>query len=150
MSPVCDRHFEIYKLHTELAERVASLREDVSKVHSGIVAGIVAAAVLFHKLMPSLSDDGASFLDWIWVFPSLGSVISLSWVLSILSITKRLEAKYEVLREFECKLKINFLGREQQEFRRRQSFRRQFSALLLPGFSFALCVIWLIRLICTV
>ena len=44
--------FEIYKLHTELAERVASVREGVNSVYAGLVAGIVAASVLLHRLDP--------------------------------------------------------------------------------------------------
>ena len=44
--------FETYKLHAELAERVASLREGLNKLYSGMVTGIVAASVVLHRLVP--------------------------------------------------------------------------------------------------
>ena len=56
--------FEMYKLHVELAEQAASLREGLNKLYSGLVAGIVAASVLMHRFVPdaataSLSDVSA-------------------------------------------------------------------------------------------
>ena len=77
--------FETYKLHAELAERVAALREGVSKLYSGMVTGIVAASVLLHRLVPDA--------ETIWILPTLGIVVSLSWMLSLLSVTGRLSRK---------------------------------------------------------
>ena len=140
--------FETYKLHTELAEQVASLREDLAKVYSGMVAGIVAVAILVHRLTPKVSDDSASVFDWMWVFPSLGILLSLGWMLSIHSITSRLAAKHSALRDFERQLKIDFLEQEEKAFVHRCSIRRQFSALFIPLILLVSCFIWLVWIVC--
>ena len=77
--------FETYKLHTELAERVASLREGLNKLYSGMVTSIVAASVLLHRLLPDA--------EAVWVLPVLGIVVSLSWMFSFQSVTGRLSCQ---------------------------------------------------------
>lgn len=159
MSSVCDRQFEIYKLHTELAERVASLREDLNKIYSGMAAGVVAAAILVHRLTSTVVSQGTATVqqqvqkdvavfDWMCAFAGLGIVLSLSWVLSILSVTSRLAAKHRALKNLECQLKIDFLEQEAKQFARGFSIRRQLSALAMPVIFLASCVIWLVWLIC--
>jgi len=41
---------ETYKLHADLAERAATLREDFTKLYTGTVSAIVAAGILIHRL----------------------------------------------------------------------------------------------------
>ena len=60
-----DLLFELYKLYAELAERVSALREGLNKLYSGMVAGIVAASVVLHRLVPDT--------ETIWVIPTLGN-----------------------------------------------------------------------------
>ena len=57
--------FETYKLHAELAERVAALREGLNKLYSGMVVGIVAASVLLHRLAPNAETT--------WLLPIVGN-----------------------------------------------------------------------------
>ena len=147
MQYVCDRHFETYKLHTELAERVASLREDLSKIYSGVVAGVVAGAILVHRLT-STPDDGVPVFDWMCVFPILGIALSVSWVLSVLSITSRLAAKHRALRNLECRLNIDFFEQEEKEFAHGFSITRQISALAMPLIFLVSCLAWLVWSIC--
>lgn len=71
--------FETYKLYTELAERVASLREDFNKFYSGMVTSIVAASVVLHRLVPDA--------ETVWVLPTLGILVSLAWIFSLHSVT---------------------------------------------------------------
>ena len=127
--------FETYKLHAELAERVAALREGLNKLYSGMVAGIVAASVLLHRLVP---DAEAT-----WVLPILGIVVSLSWMFSVHSVTGRLSAKHHVLVSLEENLPFNFLDRENKEFDKYRVFRRKHTELLMPGAFLILCLIWL-------
>lgn len=131
--------FETYKLQTELAERVASLREGLNKLYSGMVTGIVAASVLLHRLLP----DPAT----LWPLPILGILVSLSWVFSLHSVTARLSAKHKVLLLLEEKLPFRFLEKENRVFNRDRSIRRKYSALAMPAGFLALNVIWFIFLV---
>ena len=131
--------FETYKIHVELAERVACLREGVNKLYSSMVTGIVAASVLLHRLVPAA--------ETIWVLPSLGIIVSLSWMLSLYSVMGRLSAKHVVLTALEAELPFDFLVRENLEFKKRRFFRRSRTGLVMPSAFLALCVAWLAFLV---
>ena len=126
--------FEIYKLHAEFAERVASAREDLNKLYAGMVASIVAVSVLLHRLVPDS--------EIIWVLPVLGAVVSLSWMFSLHSITGKLCAKHDVLIILEQELPFHFLKRENDEFTKGGFLRRRYSGLILPIAFLALCAGW--------
>ena len=99
--------FETYKLHAELAEQAASLREGLNKMYSGMVTSIVAASVLLHRLAPNA--------EAVWVLPTLGILVSLSWMLALHSVTGRLSAKHTVLVALETRLPFNFLDRQDHQ-----------------------------------
>ena len=132
--------FDLYKLHVELAEQAASLRESLNKLYSGLVATIVAASVLLQRLAPGS--------ETVWVLPVLGIVVSLSWLFSHGSVTGRLIAKHAVLVELERSLPFDFLTREKAEFDKLTFIRRQWSGLILPAAFLLLCAVWLATLIC--
>ena len=131
--------FETYKLHAELAERVAALREGMNKLYSGMVAGIVATSVLLYRLVPSAETT--------WILPILGVVVSLSWMFALHSVTGRLAAKHNVLVSLEKSLPFNFLDRENKEFNERFFIRRKHTGLLMPGAFLVLCITWLVVLL---
>ena len=131
--------FETYKLHAELGERVASLREGVNKLYTGMVTGIVAASVLLHRLVPDA--------ETVWVLPALGIVVALSWMLSLYSVTGRLSAKHAVLVALEAELPFDFLVREEAEFKKSRFLRRSQTGLVMPSAFLALCVVWLAFLV---
>ena len=58
-----------------------------------MVTSIVAASVLLHRVAP---DSGT-----MWVLPVLGMIASLSWMISLHSVTGRLSAKHVVLLELD-------------------------------------------------
>jgi len=128
--------FEAYKLHAELAERLSSQREDVNKLHSGVVAGIITGAVILQRLSPSN--------ELVWVLPVLGILVSASWIMSILSMTEKLKAKNVALTTLEKQcIPFHFLTVESNKFQYKW-LRRNNTALVLPGFFAALCVTLLI------
>lgn len=131
--------FETYKLHSELAEQAAALREGLNKLYSGMVTSIVAASVLLHQI--------AVDTETVWVLPTLGIVVSLSWMLSLHSVTGRLSAKHAVLVALETKLPFDFLCREEEKFNKHCFVRRKWSGLAMPSAFLILCVAWLIILI---
>lgn len=131
--------FETYKLHAELAERVASIREGLSKLYSGMVASIVAASVLLHRLLPDT--------ETIWIVAALSILLSLSWMFSLLSVTGRLSAKHKVLLELEEQLPFKFLEKENQAFDQGSFLRRKYSALVMPSGFLMLSTAWFVYLI---
>ena len=131
--------FDTYKLHVELAEQAATLRESLNKLYSGLVATIVAASVLLYRLAPGS--------ETVWVLPALGMVIAMSWMLSHGSVTGRLVAKHKVLLLLERELPFDFLTREDFEFNKLRFIRRKWSGLLMPAAFLILCAVWLATLI---
>ena len=128
--------FETYKIHVELAERVASLREGINRLYTGMVTGVVSVSVLLQRLAPDAATT--------WVLPSLGIVVSLSWMLSLSSVTGRLTAKNQVLSELETKLPFAFLVHEQERFNKRRFIRRSLTGMVIPSTFLCLCIAWLV------
>jgi len=136
-----DTLFEIYRLHTELAEQVSSSREGLNKLYSGMVTSIVAASVLLHRLAP---DAGT-----VWALPVLGILVSLSWIFSLRSVTARLSAKHAVLLELEADLPFAFLKRENATFTKSGVARRRRTSLVMPAAFLVFCSLWLLVLLCS-
>ena len=130
-----DTLFETYKLHADLAERAAALREEFTKLYTGAVSAIIAAGVLLHRLSP---DKGSELA---WVLPTLGAVVSVSWLLSFWSITARLAAKQKTLVELEKELSFDFLQRENKAFAP-WLLRRKVTGSIMPVSFFAICAVW--------
>ena len=131
--------FETYKLHAELAERVAAAREGMNKLYTSVVAGIVAASVLLHRLAPDTETP--------WVLPVLGMLVSVSWMFSLHSVTGRLTAKHKVLLILEKNLPFNFLDQENREFDKSSFVKRKYTGLLMPGVFLLICGVWFISLL---
>lgn len=127
--------FETYKLHAELAERAASLREDLNKLYAGMVTAIIAATVLLQRL----GADGDTQL----LMPILGILASFCWMVSLHSLTGRLTAKQKVLVALEAELPFPFLKQENDEFNQSCYIRRKYTARLMPALFLATCAIWL-------
>ena len=132
--------FDAYKLHAELAERVASIREGLNKLYTGMVATAIAASVFLYRFIPNS--------EVFWVLPVLGILLSLSWIFSLFSVTGRLSAKHKVLVSLEQELPFNFLEREKQEFDSYRFIRRKHTALIMPGAFLILSIWWLVVLFC--
>ena len=128
----------IYRLHAELAEQASASRESLNKLYSGMVTAIVAGSVLLHRLAPDS--------DTMWVLPVLGIAVSLSWMMSLRSMTGRLSAKHAVLLNLESELPFEFLKRENAEFENLGFVRRKWSGLLMPVAFLVICGAWLTTL----
>lgn len=130
--------FETYKLHAELAEQVATQREGLNKLYSGMFISLVAASILIYRVAPGT--------DMMWALPALGILTSLAWIFSIYSVTGRLSAKHTVLLHLEEKLPFKFLTQEQVAFKSHCFINRKYSAMLMPEVLLVLCAAWLLIL----
>ena len=134
--------FGMYTLHAELAEQASSSRENLNKLYSGMVTFIVAASVLLHRV--------AAGSDTMWVLPVLGIAVSLSWMMSLGSVTARLSAKHAVLLQLESSLPFGFFEKEKAEFDKHPDIlKRKWSVLLMPTMFLVICGVWLGALICS-
>lgn len=137
--------FETYKLHAELAERVAHIRESLNRLYSGMVVGLVAAMVLVNRLALG-TQAPAPGKDMTWLFYALGVVIAITWLLSMRSVRSRLKAKHTVLVALEDKLPFAFLRREEEEYNnRRWVLRRSWSGMVMPWLLLIYCIVQLIK-----
>ena len=100
-----------------------------------MVAGIVAASVLLYRTAPDT--------DTVWMLPILGILVSLSWMLSLHSLTGRLAAKHAILVSLEKNLPFDFLHREDEEFKNSRFLRRRWTAAAMPILFLLLCCAWL-------
>lgn len=132
---VCNLLFETYKLHAELAERAAVLREDINKLYTGMVTAIVAATVLLERF----GVDGSTQL----LMPALGVLVSFCWMLSLHSSTGRLAAKQKVLVALEDQLPFAFLKQENEEYEQSSYLRRKRTAWFMPTVFLLFCIGWL-------
>ena len=130
---------DIYKLHAEIAEQVSSSREGLNKLYTGMVTAIIAGSVLLHRVAPNS--------DAMWMLPVLGIAVSLSWLMSLHSVTGRLSAKHAVLIDLESELPFDFLKREQAEFKNLGFVRRKWSGMLMPVSFLVISGGWLATLI---
>ena len=80
-----DRLLEIYKVHAELAERVAALRESTNRVYASTAGGVLAASVLLYRSSVASPDDPLPMA--MALLPLAGVMVSVSWGGSVLSIT---------------------------------------------------------------
>ncbi len=141
-----DIQFETYKLHAELAERVAHIRESLNRLYSGMVVGLVAAMVLVNRLATGTENRLAIETDITWLFYALGAVISITWMLSIHSVRGRLKAKHAVLVALEDKLPFKFLRQEEEEYNKGcLVLRRSWSGVVMPSLLLIYCIVQLIQ-----
>lgn len=125
---------EIYKLHANLAEQVATMREGLNKLYVGIVSSILAACVLLQRFAPSEESS--------WTLPGLGILVSICWLLSLKSVTGRLRAKHAIIVKLEQSLPFDFLSQENHEFEEQRFLRRKWSGALMPVCFLLVCVVW--------
>lgn len=140
-----DRLFEIYKLHAELAERVASSRLNLNKIYAALVTSIVAVHILLSRL--NLEELYIYSTDNNWpakiALPVVGLLVSISWLMSIWNITGHLRAKNETLRELEADLPFRFLETELSKFQEKWRPKNSTSSMIMPSVFLVVCIVWI-------
>ncbi|MCY4367788.1 MAG: hypothetical protein OXE17_16430 [Chloroflexi bacterium] len=99
---------EIYKLHSELADKVSQRREGANRLHASLQVGIV---IFVAALLRFGSGDVPGDLV-VGAVGFLGLVVSISWVLTINAYRKLNKEKFRVLGELETKLPFQFFVKE--------------------------------------
>ena len=99
---------EIYKLHSELPDRVSARREGANRLYVALLVGLgVFVAALLRFGIGEASEQ--LVIGLIGIF---GILLSMSWFLVIRSYKQLNEEKFRVLQDLETKLPFRFFTRE--------------------------------------
>ena len=99
---------EIYKLHSELADRVSQRREGANRLYVSVLAGMVTFLAVAMRLgTGNLPSD-----VMLGVAGSFGALLSLSWFVVLRSYRQLNSAKFRALHELETKLAYPFFTTE--------------------------------------
>ena len=141
---------EIYKLHSELADRVSQRRAAANKLYVTLLTGtlVLLAAVLRY---------GADTVP-VWIvlsaFALVGMLLSASWFIVIRSHRQLNSGKFAALLELEEKLSYPFFTREWELLEEGENRRRYWKLTVVETFlpagffllCLALCLVGLLRL----
>ena len=105
-----DQLLEIYKLHTELADRVSQRREGANRLHVSLLSGFLVFLAALLRFGPG--EISASVL--LLFSGIIGMAISVSWFIVIRSYRQLNTGKFAALDELEQKLDYPFFKREWQ------------------------------------
>jgi hypothetical protein len=99
---------EIYKLHSELADRVSQRCEGANRLYVSVLAGMVTfLAVAMRFGVGSLPSD-----VMLGVAGSFGALLSLSWFVVLCSYRQLNSGKFKALHELETQLAYPFFTTE--------------------------------------
>ena len=103
-----DELLEIYKLHTELADRVSQRREGANRLYVSLLVGLAvfSAALLRFGIGEAPLQPMLIFIGFI------GICLSISWLIVINSYRQLNSAKFRVLHDLEKKLPYQFFTLE--------------------------------------
>ena len=99
---------EIYKLHTELADRVSQRREGANRLYVTLLTGILILLVAFFRYGTGVIPVCVILLT----VGFLGVLLSVSWFVVIRSYRQLNSGKFKALHELEAKLAYPFFKRE--------------------------------------
>ena len=100
---------EIYKLHSELADRVSQRREGANRLYVSLLSGL---AVLLAALLRLGVGDGGPLKIVFSSTGAIGALLSVSWYVVIRSYRQLNTGKFKALHELEGKLAYPFFKRE--------------------------------------
>ena len=103
-----DTYVEIYKLHSELADRVSQRREEANRLHVSIVVGLV----VFLGTLIRFSDDRTLDTILFLAVGFCGLTVSASWYIVLRSYRQLNSEKFRVLHDLETRLPYQFFMME--------------------------------------
>ena len=99
---------EIYKLHAEFADRVSQRREGANRLYVSLFTATSAVTMAFFGL------DIGTMPDWkiLFMIGGFGTLLSISWVFTLVAYRQLNSAKFRVLLELEKSLGFQFYESE--------------------------------------
>ena len=99
---------EIYKLQSELADRVSQRREGANRLYVSLLVGLA----VFSAALLRFGIGSAPLQPVLLAIGFIGVSLSISWFIVINSYRQLNRAKFRVLHELEKKLTFQFFMRE--------------------------------------
>lgn len=103
-----DTYVELYKLHSELADRVSQRREGANRLHVSIAVGLV---VFLGTLIRFGGDQALGAIVFVAV-GLCGMIVCASWYVVLRSYRQLNAEKFRVLRDLETRLPYEFFTTE--------------------------------------
>lgn len=143
-----DQLLEIYKLHTELADRVSQRREGANRLHVSLLSGFLVFLAALLRF-----GSGEVTTPTLLLFSGIiGMAISGSWYIVIRSYRQLNTGKFAALDELEQKLDYPFFRREWQLLERGGNRNRYWKLTVvetfLPSIFFVLFFSFLVIALC--
>ena len=112
---------EIYKLHSELAERVSQRRDGTNRLHVSLLVGLSVFLVGF--------SYGGEVMEkhFLGTLGAIGALLSGSWYIVLRSCRQLNSAKFKALHELEKKLAYPFFTREREFLGEGENINRDWS-----------------------
>ena len=131
---------ELYKLHTELADRVSQRREGANRLYAGLLTGFAAAVGALLSFESNGPENSTLLLGGV-----VGAALAASWFFVIRSYRQLNSGKFTALRELEDKLEHSFFKREWELLGEGREFRRYWKLTVvevgLPAIFFVLSIV---------
>ena len=99
---------ELYKLHTELADRVSQRREGANRLYVSLLVGVIVLVAVLLRL----GTDGISADTVLLCTGFLGMLLSASWYIVIRSYRQLNSGKFLALQDLESHLAYPFFVKE--------------------------------------
>ena len=114
-----DQLLELYKLHTELADRVSQRRDGANRLFVSVLGGMVTFLIVSIRIgIEGLPADTMMF--WAGIF---GTLLSANWCVVLRSYRRLNSGKFAVLLELESRLDYQFFAQEREELKKKR-YRR--------------------------
>ena len=105
-------YLEIYKIHTEFADRVSQRREKANHLFIGSLTGILVFFTTFLRLGTNTGFSFDTILAIVAAIGVLGVFLTIAWYITIQSYRQLNTGKFNALHELEGKLAYPFFKRE--------------------------------------
>ena len=130
MTPTQEELLELYKLHTELADRVSQRREGANRLFVTLHTGLLAVIFAMVTAGGSTESDGIIFLT----AGILGMALSISWYIIIRSYRQLNTGKFQALQELEKSLAYPFFTSEWKFLKEGKGFRPYWKLTVVETF----------------
>ena len=103
-----EEYLELYKLHSEFADRVSQRRDAANRLHVTLIVGLALFVATIYRFGPGGGLNDAMLMG----ISALGVFLSISWLVVIRSYKQLNSEKFRVLHELETHLVFAFFTRE--------------------------------------
>lgn len=142
-----EKQLEIYKLHSELADRVSQRRSQTNQYFIALISALVTGLAFLAELKDFDSIVSLLILLGVSIF---GIILCYVWIINIESYRQLNSGKFKTLHELEQELPFNFYERElehlgkgenKEQYKKLSEVEKNVPRLLMTPFIIGIIVI---------